>query len=220
MWPSTRLALQERHDPEGQPRAQDPLLTRTPSALRPGDTRLRSAAAGLLYTVGHSTKTFEELVTMLSQYSVELLCDIRTVPRSRHVPQFNRSTLEVTLPHSGIEYVHLKELGGLRHARKDSSNLGWRNASFRGYADYMQTPEFAAGLDRLLELASSRITCVMCAEAVPWRCHRSLVADAISVRGWRVLDIIGVGAPRPHELTPFAQVDGQRVTYPPPREST
>ena len=126
----------------------------------------------------------------------------------------------MTLPHSGIEYVHLKELGGLRHARKDSSNLGWRNASFRGYADYMQTPEFTEGLDRLVELARSRITCVMCAEAVPWRCHRSLVADAISLQGWRVLDIIGVDAPRPHELTPFALVDGLRVTYPLPAEST
>ncbi|MGI8609107.1 MAG: DUF488 domain-containing protein [Candidatus Dormibacteria bacterium] len=155
---------------------------------------------------------------MLHGYSIELLCDIRTVPRSRHVPQFNKSALELTLPPSGIAYVHLAELGGLRHGRKDSSNGGWRNASFRGYADYMETSEFAAGLDRLVELASDRLGCLMCAEAVPWRCHRSLVADGISVRGWRVLDIIGRGVPRPHELTSFARVDGLRISYPPPAE--
>ncbi|PZR98886.1 MAG: DNA repair protein [Candidatus Nephthysia bennettiae] len=173
---------------------------------------------GLIYTVGHSTRSFQDLVTILHHCSIELLCDIRTLPGSRRLPQFNKSTLELTLPPSGIEYIHLKELGGLRHAGKDSSNRGWRNASFRGYADYMETAEFAAGLDRLLELASDRLACLMCAEAVPWRCHRALVADAISVRGWRVLHIIDQGAPHPHVLTSFARVDGLRISYPPPTE--
>lgn len=172
-------------------------------------------AAEPIYTIGHSTRTFEDLVTMLQHSSIELLCDIRTIPASRRVPQFNKSALELTLPPRGIEYVHLEELGGLRHARKDSSNGGWRNASFRGYADYMDTAEFAAGLDRLVELSRDRLTCVMCAEAVPWRCHRSLVADALSVRGWRVLHIIGLATPRPHELTSFARVNGVQIAYPP-----
>lgn len=181
--------------------------------------RVRSGVtAATIYTVGHSTRTAEDLVTMLHDHSIELLCDIRTVPRSRHVPQFNKSVLELTLPLSGIEYVHLEELGGLRHARKDSSNGGWRNASFRGYADYMATPEFTAGLDHLVELARDRLTCLMCAEAVPWRCHRSLVADALTVRGWRILDIIGLGSPSPHNLTSFARVDGLLISYPSPDE--
>jgi uncharacterized protein (DUF488 family) len=171
--------------------------------------------AEVIYTIGHSTRTFEDLVTMLQRFSIELVCDIRTIPASRRVPQFNKPALELTLPSSGIDYVHLKALGGLRRARKDSSNGGWRNASFRGYADYIETAEFAAGLYYLVELAGDRRTCVMCAEAVPWRCHRSLVADALSVRGWRVLHILGLTAPRPHQLTSFARVNGLQITYPP-----
>lgn len=180
---------------------------------------LQSSATGRsIYTVGHSTRTLENLVTTLQQYSIDVLCDIRTTPRSRHVPQFNMSALELALPRRGVDYVHLKELGGLRHRQLNSPNGGWRNASFRGYADYMSTQEFAAGLDRLVELAGNRLTCLMCAEAVPWRCHRSLVADALTVRGWTVRHLIGRGAPRQHELTAFAHIEGLRISYPPPSE--
>ncbi|MGI8609141.1 MAG: DUF488 domain-containing protein [Candidatus Dormibacteria bacterium] len=151
---------------------------------------------------------------LLRDNGVELLCDIRTVPGSRRVPQYNQAALEVELPAHGIAYTHLDELGGFRRATGASCNAGWRNASFRGYADYMQSSEFVAGLEHLVGLAGARITCLMCAEAVPWRCHRGLVGDALSVRGWRVLDIMGRDNLRPHELTSFARVDGQRVTYP------
>jgi len=140
---------------------------------------------------------------------------VRTVPKSRHVPQFNSDALEVSLREQGISYVHLKALGGLRHAKKDSVNAGWRNASFRGYADYMATDEFANGIDRLIELAKAKRTVIMCAEAVPWRCHRSLVGDALLVRGTAVEDIMSATSVRTHKLTEFAKVDGQEITYPP-----
>ncbi len=140
--------------------------------------------------------------------------DVRTIPKSRHNPQFNSDALETSLRAAHIRYVHLKELGGLRHARKDSINLGWRNASFRGYADYMQTPDFDAALDQAIDLAKVRPTALMCAEAVPWRCHRSLVGDALIVRGVRVLEIISAAEPKEHTLTPFARVRGTHVTYP------
>lgn len=142
------------------------------------------------------------------------MIDIRTIPRSRHNPQFNRETLGPALRKSGIAYLHLKKLGGLRHARPDSTNLGWHNASFRGFADYMQTPEFEAGLDRVITLAHKKPTALMCAEAVPWRCHRSLVADALVIRGITVMDIVSASTPRAHKLTPFARVRGTRITYP------
>jgi uncharacterized protein (DUF488 family) len=145
---------------------------------------------------------------------VHQLIDIRTIPKSLHNPQYNSDALAASLRGAYIAYLHLKSLGGLRHARKDSVNLGWRNASFRGYADYMQTPEFEAGLERAMNLAKKAPTALMCAEAVPWRCHRSLVSDALSVRGVRVLEIIGSAPPKEHALTPFARVRGTRITYP------
>jgi uncharacterized protein (DUF488 family) len=169
-----------------------------------------------IFTIGHSTRPIAEFLELLQEHGIEQLVDIRTIPKSRHNPQFNSGALAASLRHQGIRYLHLKDLGGLRHARKDSVNLGWRNASFRGFADYMQTPEFAEALDRAIKLAQERPTALMCAEAVPWRCHRSLVADALLVRGVRALHITGKAEPKPHSLTPFARVHGTRITYPEP----
>ena len=167
-----------------------------------------------VWTIGHSTRTVDEFVTLLTAHGARGVVDVRTVPRSRHTPQFNEDVFGPELAGRGIPYRHLSALGGLRHTRKDSINTGWRNASFRGYADYMQTPEFAAGIDELLEIAEQTPTAIMCAEAVPWRCHRSLIGDALLVRGVRVLDIIGAGSAREETLTSFAHVDGLTITYP------
>jgi uncharacterized protein (DUF488 family) len=165
-------------------------------------------------TVGHSTRSIEEFIALLKAHGVERLVDIRTVPKSRRNPQFHTDALAASLAEAGIEYIHLRELGGLRHPRKDSTNSAWRNDSFRGYADYMQTPAFDDALDRLLKLAGERRTTVMCAEAVPWRCHRSLVADALTARGHDVDHIMSDTRLDRHKLTPFARVEHERVTYP------
>jgi len=167
-----------------------------------------------IYTVGHSTRSFEELATLLESVGVTLLADIRTIPRSRHNPQFNAETLPDALASRRTGYVHLAELGGLRRPRKDSPNAAWRNASFRGYADYMQTEGFEVGLARVRELSRDATVALMCAEAVPWRCHRSLVADALTVRGARVEEITAIDRTTRHRLTPFAKVRGEGVTYP------
>ena len=168
-----------------------------------------------LYTIGHSTRSLDELVEALRSFGVDLLVDIRTIPRSRHTPQFNREALSRTLPERGIRYAHLKALGGLRKPRRDSANTGWRNAGFRGFADYMDTPEFAAALEELRGLiGGAGSAAIMCAEAVPWRCHRSLVADALTAQGDTVLHIMAPGKAQPHALTPFARVERGRVSYP------
>jgi uncharacterized protein (DUF488 family) len=167
-------------------------------------------------TIGHSNRTIEDFLGMLKAHGVQLLVDVRTVPRSRHNPQFNRETLPGSLAAEAIEYRHMPGLGGLRHARKDSINTGWRNDSFRGYADYMQTPEFAENIRELLALEAARRVAVMCAESVPWRCHRSLIADALTARGIPVEHIMSATKANPHKLTSFARVDGERVTYPSP----
>ncbi len=151
---------------------------------------------------------------MLQAFGVKRLIDIRTVPRSRHNPQFNFDSLPESLHHAKIAYTHIKELGGLRHARPDSVNTGWHNASFRGFADYMQTPEFEAGLEKLIDASNKKQVAIMCAEAVPWRCHRSLIADALTVRGIEVRHIMSATRASPHSLTPFAKVEGTHVTYP------
>lgn len=167
--------------------------------------------------IGHSTRPAEELVELLRAAGVAILADVRTIPRSRANPQFEGPALARAVEAAGIRYVHLPALGGLRRARKGSQeNAGWRNASFRGYADHMQTPEFEEGLCQLRALAREGPVCLMCAEAVPWRCHRSLVADALLARGVLVEHITGRGKTRPHRLTPFARIDGRRVTYPQP----
>lgn len=173
----------------------------------------------MVLTIGHSTRSFEEFLSLLHAHGATHLVDVRTVPRSRRNPQFNRDALEAALPGAGIAYSHMAALGGLRKPRKDSPNGGWRNASFRGYADYMLTPEFDAALGELQALAAAGRAAIMCAEAVPWRCHRSLIADALRARGIEVRHITGTGTARPHTLTPFAVVEGSRVTYPPPRLS-
>lgn len=152
---------------------------------------------------------------MLQAHGVTTLADVRTIAKSRHNPQYMQEALEASLPPRGIRYLRLEELGGLRHTTKDTRNGGWRNASFRGYADYMQTAEFAAGIDNLLAIAELEPTAIMCAEAVPWRCHRSLIGDALLVRGVDVLDIFSATSVKPHTLISFAQVDGTMITYPP-----
>jgi uncharacterized protein (DUF488 family) len=169
-----------------------------------------------IYTIGHSTLALADFVRLLRSHGVKQVVDIRTIPRSRHNPQFNMDTFGPHLRRHNLGYRHEKALGGLRHTRPDSPNVGWENASFRGFADYMLTPDFEVALTRLLEIAASRTTCLMCAEAVPWRCHRSLVADALTVRGVRVLDIMSADHVTSHTLTPWAHVEGTRITYPRP----
>ena len=174
----------------------------------------RKKVRAMIFTIGHSTRPLADFIAMLRANGVERVADVRSIPRSRHNPQFNRDPLARRLRAGGIGYVHLKKLGGLRHAKADSKNLGWHNASFRGFADYMQTDEFLAGLARLEKLAVAKPTAIMCAEAVPWRCHRSLIADALVVRDFPVEDIMSVGRVQEHKLTPFARVQGLRITYP------
>jgi uncharacterized protein (DUF488 family) len=168
----------------------------------------------VIFTIGHSTRTWKAFLELLRGHGIKRVVDVRSIPRSRHNPQFNRETLSMKLRSARIGYVHLRKLGGLRHARRDSPNMGWRNTSFRGFADYMQTPEFEAGLGRLIKLAKQKKTALMCAEAVPWRCHRSLIADALIVRGIRVADIISGKRSQIHLLTSFGIVKGECITYP------
>jgi uncharacterized protein (DUF488 family) len=173
-----------------------------------------------IYTIGHSTRSLEELIAMLQGHSIQRLVDVRTMPRSRHNPQFNTDTLPTRLAAVGIAYTHMAGLGGLRPQRKNSINLGWHNASFRAYADYMQTEEFAENIQQAIEMGSKERIALMCAEAVPWRCHRSLVADALLVRGIQVEEIITPEKSEPHQLTPFASVDGTCITYPSDQPTT
>ena len=170
--------------------------------------------APIVLTIGHSTRTLEEFIGLLRFHEATRVVDVRTVPRSRYNPHFNEASLPASLKKAGLGYVHMPGLGGLRHAKRDSLNPGWRNASFRGYADYMQTPEFEQSLDELVQLANQERIVLMCAEAVPWRCHRSLIADALLVRGIRTEDIMGPNRRQVHALTPFAYVQGTTIIYP------
>jgi uncharacterized protein (DUF488 family) len=170
---------------------------------------------GAIFTLGHSTLPIERFIALLRAHGIERLVDIRTVPRSRHNPQFNDTALASTLAGEGVEYVPMQTLGGLRHARKDSTNTGWRNSGFRGYADYMQTEQFRDALETLIQMSRQKRVAIMCAEAVPWRCHRSLVADALNARAVPVIEILSETSYRTHKLTPFARVEGMRITYPP-----
>ena len=187
--------------------ARAPKSERNPASVTPG-------APPPILTIGHSTRPIEEFVELLRQHNIEQLADIRTIPRSRRNPQFNGEALAKSLKRESIGYSHIKELGGLRHAHKDSINTGWRNPGFRGYADYMQTEEFARAVDRLLQLCAGKRCAVMCAEAVPWRCHRSLLADALAARGIPVEHILSGSRRDVHNITPFAQIENERVTYP------
>jgi uncharacterized protein (DUF488 family) len=179
-------------------------------------TRTAAEASCRVLTVGHSTRPIDDFIALLLGHRVSRLVDVRTVPKSRHNPQFGSAALAASLQAAGIGYTHEGALGGLRKPRPDSPNAGWRNLSFRGYADYMQTPAFAAALERLIALAARERTAIMCAEAVPWRCHRSLVADALLARGLGACEIASPTRLAPHRLTPFAKVEGATVTYPPP----
>lgn len=170
----------------------------------------------VIYTVGHSTHPIDEFIRVLVGFGIQQIVDVRTIPRSRHNPQFNEDELREQLLRHAIEYVRLEGLGGLRHTTRTSINTAWKNASFRGYADYMQTPEFAEALEELIDLAKEKRIAIMCAEAVPWRCHRSLIGDALSIRNMKVEDIVTEGTSKPHLLTPWAKVDGNKITYPGP----
>jgi uncharacterized protein (DUF488 family) len=168
----------------------------------------------VVVTIGHSTRTLETFIHLLQAYEVKEVVDVRTVPRSRHNPQFNHETLPDDLKAACIEYLHLPGLGGLRHPRPNSENTGWRNASFRGFADYMGTPDFENYLGELMKHAQRGRIALMCAEALPWRCHRSLIADALEARGIRAAHILNSTHLQPHRMTPFAQVNGTRLIYP------
>lgn len=190
------------------------------SALEAAGMKERAIERSLVVmTIGHSTRPIDEFIHLLRSHGVQRLVDVRTVPRSRHNPQFNRDQLSSSLHSARIHYSYMPGLGGFRHARHDSVNVAWRNASFRGYADYMQTPEFDDHLDALIALAQQEQIAVMCAEAVPWRCHRSLIADALLVRGIQVREITSTTGTRLHSLTPFARVNGTQIIYPAERSA-
>ena len=176
---------------------------------------MNTGIKGVIFTIGHSNRTLEEFIELLQLNDVQLVADVRTVPRSRYNPQFNKNTLPESLREAGIGYQHMAGLGGFRHTVTDSPNTGWRNASFQGFADYMQTKEFEDNLETLIDLARMEQVALMCAEAVPWRCHRSLISDALLVRGIRVEDILGKGGRREHVLTSWAEVRGTKIIYPP-----
>jgi uncharacterized protein (DUF488 family) len=167
-----------------------------------------------LFTIGHSTHSLEEFVGLLKKHGVMRIADVRSIPKSRHCPQFNTDVLEAGLQAAGVGYTHMAALGGRRYSRKGSINTGWRNASFRGYADYMATPQFAEGLDELMRVARKEITAIMCAEAVPWRCHRSLIADALLVKGWEVREIVSTAPAKLHKPTPFLKIVDGQLMYP------
>jgi uncharacterized protein (DUF488 family) len=201
-------------------------MTRMTCCCCKGDARLRpdpaadagiaaqDAPAGCAFTIGHSTRPIEEFIGLLSAHGVTQLVDVRTVPRSRHNPQFETRALAKSLGRAGIGYALAPGLGGFRRTSPESPNGAWRNLSFRGYADYMLTPEFNESLVAVLELLRTDRVALMCAEAVPWRCHRSLIADALSVRGHTACEIAGATRLQPHRLTPFAHVEGETITYP------
>jgi uncharacterized protein (DUF488 family) len=167
-----------------------------------------------IFTIGHSTHPIEKFIKILQAYGIGLVVDVRTIPKSRFNPQFNETELRASLEEEKISYVRLEKLGGLRHTTKSSINTAWKNSSFRGFADYMQTEEFQTGLEQLIELAQKKETAIMCAESVPWRCHRSLIGDALLIRDVHVEDIMGKKSSQPHKLTPWSKVKGSSITYP------
>jgi uncharacterized protein (DUF488 family) len=174
----------------------------------------KKSAKPVIYTIGHSTRTTKRFIDILHAHGIKKIVDVRTIPKSRHNPQFNQDELRASLAGVKIRYEHLKSLGGLRHAIKNSINLGWENASFRGFADYMQTDSFSRGLERLEKIAQKQTTAIMCAEAVPWRCHRSLIADALTKKKWLVLHIQSGKTVRPHKVTSFLRKRAGKLIYP------
>jgi len=167
-----------------------------------------------IFTIGHSTRPITDFIDVLRSFNIQQVIDIRTIPKSRHNPQFNQSDLRTALKNKRIAYRHMKGLGGLRHAKKDSNNMAWENASFRGYADYMQTDTFEQNLERLIGYARKKRVAIMCAEAVPWRCHRSLLGDALLLHGFYVEDIMSATKASSHAMTPWAKVRGTKIWYP------
>jgi uncharacterized protein (DUF488 family) len=165
------------------------------------------------YTIGHSNYPLEQFIEILNAHGIERVIDVRRFPASRKWPHFNAQSLSETLPAAGIDYASLPELGGRRNSRPDSPHLAWQSDAFRGYADYMDTPSFEAGLKRLIPLAKDMRSTLMCAEVLPWRCHRSLIADTLIARGWEVIEIMSAQESRPHQLPDFARVEGTRVIY-------
>jgi len=174
----------------------------------------KASESKVVFTIGHSTRTLEEFVELLGVYGVTLLVDVRTVPRSKHNPQFNKETLPSSLKPYRVRYIHMPEIGGLRHPKHDSVNLAWKNSGFRGYADYMQTQEFTDNLLKIISLARENRLTLMCAEALPWRCHRSLISDALMARHVKIEHIISKDSTINHQLTEFARVEGTKITYP------
>lgn len=174
----------------------------------------KKSSKPVIYTIGHSTRTTKQFIDILNAHGIKKIVDVRTIPKSRHNPQFNRDELRKSLTNVKIRYEHMKSLGGLRHAQKNSINLGWGNASFRGFADYMQTDSFSRGLERLAKIAQKQATAIMCVEAVPWRCHRSLIADALTKQKWLVLHIQSGKTARPHKVTPFLRKRAGKLIYP------
>lgn len=166
-----------------------------------------------IYTIGHSTHPFDEFVAMLKSFDIQLIVDIRSMPGSNKFPQFNKENFEVALAVAGIQYIHMLGLGGRRKVKKDSHNTRWRKDAFRGYADYMETEEFKVAIHELEVIAEKDITCYMCAEAVWWRCHRSMVSDYLLAKGWEVQHIMGIGNSKPHHFTEPARVEGEEVYY-------
>lgn len=197
-----------------------PAKTAKAASKRPSTkSKSRTARPLTIFTVGHSTRPIDEFIALLRAHGVRQLVDVRTIPRSRHNPQFAQDQLGPALEAAGIRYLHAPDLGGLRHARRDSINSAWRNASFRGYADYMQTEAFTTALENLMRIAREQPAVIMCAEAVPWRCHRSLIADALLIRGVNVEEISSATRCQPHKLTAWAKVQGQTLTYPAPADA-
>ncbi len=187
-----------------------------PSGLsKLGDTHSPETPMSLeLWTIGHSTRPIEEFIGLLQTHGIQLLVDVRTIPFSRRNPQFHQEALAQSLRKAGLQYRHMPALGGRRKSRPDSVNVGWRNQGFRGYADYMQTQKFWDALEDLIDVGQNLAVAIMCAEAVPWRCHRSLIADALVIRGWTIHHIISASSLKTHTLTPFAKPDAGRLTYP------
>ena len=167
-----------------------------------------------IYTIGHSTRSIQEFIEILNEYGIDLVVDVRSIPYSEHNPQFNEDRFEEALNEKDIKYMHMGELGGFRSPKADSINMAWENKHFRGYADYMQTKEFKMALEELIKLAQKHSLVIMCSESVPWRCHRSLIADALMIRDVKVIDIYNIHTIKKHKLTPWAKVDGTQITYP------
>ncbi|MEO6315544.1 MAG: DUF488 domain-containing protein [Chitinophagaceae bacterium] len=166
-----------------------------------------------IWTVGHSTRSFEEFVALLNSFKIELVADVRNFPGSRKFPQFNKETLELSLPQNNIDYVHIKALGGRRKPNPDSKNTSWRSSAFRGYADYMETSPFADGIAALVNIALEKRTAYMCSEAVWWRCHRSMISDDLKFRGWNVMHIMAIGKGTEHPYTAPARIVNGALSY-------